>query len=521
MEEDNTMKFHQQLLAIDDNLGKEDVDALKFLCSDFISLKKLETVESAQDIFQLLMKKNLLNKEDTFLLAELLYRIKCIFLLQKIGYTKEEVQDKLPLRGMVSEYRQMLYEISEGLTEEDVKNATFLLRDHIPKKQSTTSALELLTSLEKQDLLAKTKTDKLEIICEKISPDLLKKVERYKQRTASHPSHPGFQESSFWESSVGYPPKKSADSYTEELGSLRWHNETLHSLPANQDVRAGNASGPSELHLPRPMGDEKSKSSAKTSDCYKMDGPHRGYCLIFNNINFEGGLTRRTGSQKDALGLENVFTWLGLEVKKYDDKTSVEMENILKDWQSSESWKDKDCLVCCILSHGESGKIYGTDACLISIRTIMSYFTAKRCPQLAKKPKLFFIQACQGEKTQQPVYLETDTNNRANLGADAQSSGFSSLQLMTLSIPEEADFLLGMATVDGYLSFRHIHQGTWYIQALCDKLRALVPRGEDILSILTEVNADVSKRADAQGQKKQMPQPAYTLRKKLIFPMPK
>ncbi|KAH0621640.1 hypothetical protein JD844_023168 [Phrynosoma platyrhinos] len=512
MEEDS-MKFRQQLLAIDDNLGKEDVDALKFLCSDFISLKKLETVEAAHDIFQLLIKKNLLNKENTFLIAELLYRIKCIFLLQKIGYTKEEVQDNLPLKGMLTllnfSYRQMLYEISEELTEEDVKTAMFLLREQIPKKQSTTSALELLTSLEKQDLLAETKTDKLEIICEKISPDLLKKVERYKQRTA--------------------------DSYTEELGSLRWHSESLHSLPANQESVwsehfgfVSSLSDMNPLHRNALMLKELCwfllsgmvELCFPTSDCYKMDGLHRGYCLIFNNINFEGGLNQRKGSQKDAMELESVFTWLGLEVKQYDDKTSVEMENILKDWQSCESWKDRDCLVCCILSHGESGKIYGTDAHLIPIRTIMSYFTAKRCPQLAKKPKLFFIQACQGEKTQQPVYLETDTNNHVNLGADAQSSGFSSFQLLQ-SIPEEADFLLGMATVDGYLSFRHIHQGTWYIQALCNKLRALVPSGEDILSILTEVNADVSKRADTQGQKKQMPQPAYTLRKKLIFPMPK
>ncbi|XP_007444350.1 caspase-8-like, partial [Python bivittatus] len=219
--------------------------------------------------------------------------------------------------------------------------------------------------------------------------------------------------------------------------------------------------------------------------------------------------------------LKCVFTWLGFKVEKYDDKTSIEIETLLQDWQSSENWKDSDCLVCCILSHGESGKIYGTDACLIPIRTIMSYFTADRCPLLARKPKLFFIQACQGEKTQQPVYLQTDSNNADSLELDAQSSGFVSFQQLSSSIPAEADFLLGMATVDGYLSFRHVHQGTWYIQALCSKLRLLVPRGEDILSILTEVNEEVSKRADTQGQRKQMPQPAYTLRKKLIFPVPR
>lgn len=45
-------------------------------------------------------------------------------------------------------------------------------------------------------------------------------------------------------------------------------------------------------------------------------------------------------------------------------------------------------------------------------------------------------------------------------------------------------------------------------------------RQQDILSILTAVNCDVSQRADSTGKKKQMPQPAFTLRKKLVFPVP-
>lgn len=99
----------------------------------------------------------------------------------------------------------------------------------------------------------------------------------------------------------------------------------------------------------------------------------------------------------------------------------------------------------------------------------MSPFTAKQCPQLAAKPKLFFIQACQGNKIQRPVYVDTD----------AQTPDPSSMQESCPpfeSIPEEADFLLSMATVDGYVSFRHTEEGTWYIQALCSKLQLLVPR---------------------------------------------
>uniref|UniRef100_A0A6J0V3B6 Caspase-10-like n=1 Tax=Pogona vitticeps TaxID=103695 RepID=A0A6J0V3B6_9SAUR len=489
MEEEDSLKFRSQLLEVDANLGKDDVDALKFLCSDLIAFKRLETVMSAQDIFELLISKDLVNKEDMFLIAELLYLIKHNSLLHILGFTKEDVQNKLPQRRMVSEYREMLYDISEQFTEENVRIATFLLREHLPKKLSPASALELLTSLEKQDLLGTNNLEMLERLCEKISPDLLKNVNRYKER---------------------------AGSYHGEFQNLNVQEHIMHSLPANQDVKAGNMFDTSEPSLQQPPGNHECK--LEKSALYKMDGPHRGCCLIFNNMNFEGSLQdkRRNGSEIDAMELERVFTWLGLEVTTYKDQTAKGMEELLKQWQSSDCLKDRDCLVCCILSHGESGLIFGTDEQKISIRAIMSYFTANRCPFLAKKPKLFFIQACQGEKIQAPFFLDTDNNSPATLGADAQASGF----VPTMSIPAEADFLLGMATVDGYLSFRHIYQGSWYIQSLCKKLRDLVPRGEDILSILTAVNADVSQRAAAQGQKKQMPQPAYTLRKKLIFPVP-
>lgn len=105
MMDDVSLKFRQQLLLIDENLVAEDVAALKFLCADLLPFRKLESVKSAVDIFQLLMAEEYLNEEDTFLLAELLYRIKCHSLLKKLGYTKERVQKCLHEKGRVSPYR--------------------------------------------------------------------------------------------------------------------------------------------------------------------------------------------------------------------------------------------------------------------------------------------------------------------------------------------------------------------------------------------------------------------------------
>ncbi|NXE45576.1 CASPA protein, partial [Casuarius casuarius] len=516
MGDDISLKFRQQLLLIDDNLGTEDVAALKFLCIDLIPFKKLESVQSALDIFQVLMAEEYLNEEDTFLLAELLYRIKCHFLLKKLGYTKERVQECLPEKGRVSPYRQMLYELAENITSEMLKEIIFLLRDQLPKRQTTISALELLILLEKQGLLTESNVQMLEEICMSVSPDLLETVNGYKREKVSQDSallrslfclHP-FPADQYELTTPGIPHYSTL---TNKLRCLTCCSFSVNSVLSGVKI----LSWPwKQLGTVIPNTTFFLLSFLQKLTSYKMDGPRRGFCLVINNVKFDGGLRERKGSCKDAGELERVFTWLGLDVRIYTDLTSQEIKDLMWTWQHLKDHKDRDCFICCILSHGESGAIYGKDGELVSIRMIMSYFTAKQCPALAEKPKLFFIQACQGQDIQRAVYVEPD----------AQVPGLSSIEQRispSESIPEEADFLLGMATIDGYASFRHVQQGAWYIQALCSKLQLLVPRGEDILSILTEVNEDVSRRADSLGTKKQMPQPAYTLRRKCIFPVPR
>ncbi|NXC01262.1 CASPA protein, partial [Orthonyx spaldingii] len=494
MENDVSLRFHQQLLLISENLVTEDVAALKFLCTDLLHPRKLEGVKSAVDIFKLLMAQEYLNAEDTFLLAELLYRIKCHSLLEKLGYTKEKVQEHLHEKGRVSPYRQMLYELSENITNEMLQEIIFLLQNRLPKRWITLSALDLLILLEKQGLLTKDNVRILEDVFVTVSPDLLEIISCYKKEKAK---------------------------LLKELGvlpsfcSTKMHNRRCVLLSGEQEGTAG--SRWSCLFQPK-VGLKYMVLEVlvlfnfkNNMTSYKMDGPHRGFCLIINNVNFRS--CQRKGSCKDAEQLERVFMWLGLDVRTYTNLTSGDIINLMQTWQHVQDHKERNCFICCILSHGESGAICGTDEKPVSIRMLMSHFTAQQCPQLAAKPKLFFIQACQGKNIQRPVYVDTD----------AQTPALSSVQesfSLVESIPEEADFLLGMATVDGCVAFRHIEEGAWYIQALCSKLQLLVPRGEDILSILTEVNEDVARRVNPSGTKKQMPQPAYTLRRKFIFPIP-
>uniref|UniRef100_G1LHI9 Caspase 10 n=1 Tax=Ailuropoda melanoleuca TaxID=9646 RepID=G1LHI9_AILME len=409
--------FRGKLLTIDSKLGNQDVEGLKFLCRDCISHKNLEKSSSASDIFDHLLAQELLSEEDPFFLAELLYIIKQKSLLRYLNQSKEQVESLLPTRGRVSLFRNLLYELSEGIGSENLKDMIFLLRDSIPKIQMVT-----LTA---------------------------------------------------------FGPDK--------------RNGWLEALnPYNEDSLVSGSTS----------------SSFKEAGVYRMDRKHRGHCVVVNNHTFTS-LSNRPGTNTDADHLRHVFEWLGFSVHVYDNVTKGHLDEVLQEYKCHPGHADGDCFVFCVLTHGKFGAVYSSDGTLVPIQEITSHFTAQQCPLLAHKPKLFFIQACQGEEIQPPVFIEADAVNPERVSPSLQDS-----------IPDEADFLLGLATVPGYVSFRHVEEGSWYIQSLCNHLKSLVPRHEDILSILTAVNNDVSQQADRQGTKKQMPQPAFTLRRKLIFPVP-
>ena len=110
-----------------------------------------------------------------------------------------------------------------------------------------------------------------------------------------------------------------------------------------------------------------------------------------------------------------------------------------------------------ILSHGNEGILYGYDSAYPAHK-IWEPFTADRCSSLIGKPKLFFIQACQGSKMDHGVPV------KANMGRTSTDS-FASYRT-----PLHADFLLAHSTVAGYYSWRNTVQGSWFIQVESRKI---------------------------------------------------
>ncbi|XP_047457963.1 caspase-8 isoform X2 [Mugil cephalus] len=511
------MDFQTKLLDVAKALSRDEVKALTFLCTDLLG-KNPNMVESVSDLFSRLADQDRLSPEQPQLLTELLLIIQRRRLVRELNLCDLH-------SSTISPYRKLLYDLSEEITNDTLRDMKFLLNKDLSRRklEENVTTLEVFLEMEQKDLINDTDLTSLETIFKSVCPMLNEHINRYK---ATLEPRPGIIAQEVGRArSQSCSSKRPKISQCERGSSLDVPNELNPPLSNRGTENKSTISlvksdaleiPPHELKAPP---DEQpplttTNTNSEGVGTYPMTRSKRGVCVIINNHNFSHStvpLKVREGTMVDEKSLKDVFEWLGFEVQIHRDTDKQRMVSAL--WElGMADHSEMDCVVCCVLSHGLEGGVYGVDGNVVKIRELTEPFNGKNCPTLIGKPKLLFIQACQGNNSQRAVNIEEDSRV-----FDPHISDFTAAKE---SIPSGADYLLGMATVPSFVSFRQRDKGTWYIQSLCQNLIDLVPRGEDLVTILTKVNADVSQKIVHDGQKKQMPQPAFSLRKKVVFPIP-
>lgn len=483
-----------KLSRIDEELDSSEVAALCFLCRELVNKKRLEKVHDAKDLFLRLEERGLL--DDGAFLSQLLHtigRADLLSLLETDSRRPEEI-DAIPL---LSTYSVMLYEIHMDLTQENFEKMKFLLDGggdcKLDKRQLELckTSLDVFAEMERKGFLSKQKLHSLHKILLQLDRELVKKVERYMQGLTQ----------------PAVPPHVSMD-YQRDNNSLTPNQLSLpvsETQPINEN---GSVFSDSDPHTEPP-------SLPDQTEYYPLTHRPLGQCVIFNNEVFQAGLGRRGGSDKDEEALRHLFSRLGFTVVVHSNLTADDMIKEVNELSRRNFIRD-DILVMCVLSHGEKGVVFGTDEMEVPIRKLTFPFTSGQAPTLIGKPKLFFIQACQGSGYQGgaiPITLRQTQEEERQQSRLEEDAGVPS----EVSVPHDADFLLGMATVEDYKSFRHTTTGSIYIQELCRQLHRAASSSEmdDLLSVLTRVNREVSKGVYLKY--KQMPEPKYTLTKKLVL----
>lgn len=474
------------LSKIDEELESSEVNALRFLCRDVVNKRRLESVVDGKGLFVRLEEKGLLDS-DAFLfqLLQTIRRNDLVTLLRESCSRQCTEADANPL---LSDYRIMLYEIHDDITNENLEKMKFLLETKLGRGQTEKceTALDVFIAMEKNGLLSNTNLHELHHVLQQLDVQLAETVRAHMQRF--RPSLTPTEQPSFNDENTR--PRMQPSLSVTETQPISHTSERIFS-----DVDATS----------EPV-------SYNETDYYLFTNKPRGLCIVINNEEFQKSL-KRVGSHEDERALRETFTALGFDVQVYNNVPSDEMKRLLEE-KGRRNFHREDSLVVCVLSHGLKDCVYGSDDVQVPLRVLTQPFTSLNAPTLAGKPKLFFIQACQGtgyqrgslpyipkpEEVTEPPHLEEDAG-----------------PVPGETVPWGADFLLGMSTVPGCKSFRSTKTGSIYIQELCKQINESAQSREmdDILTVLTRVNRIVSKGAFLNY--KQMPEPKYTLTKKVVL----
>ena len=189
----------------------------------------------------------------------------------------------------------------------------------------------------------------------------------------------------------------------------------------------------------------------------------RGICLVINNFNFFGK-EERQGAELDEEAIASLFHELHFIVEIRQNLGGREILDVAQE-MAARDHSNYEAFVFCIMSHGEKKDvIYGVDDRKAGVEDLMSEFTPNNCQTLENKPKLFFIQACRGQKSD-PRRNRVSSLLSSNIADDGiQKMHSPDADLANGLSAREADFLLAFATVPGYKAWRSKQVGSWFIQ---------------------------------------------------------
>lgn len=162
-----------------------------------------------------------------------------------------------------------------------------------------------------------------------------------------------------------------------------------------------------------------------------------------------------------------------------------------------------------ILTHDRQSYVCAKDK-KYPLQTVFKYFTNENCPSLANKPRLFFIQACQG--TQSDSGFEFDKCSRtteSDSGRDEMKSETDSkpfkdnttdinnktgVKLFEDRILPHKDFFVVYASMPGFYSYRNAQTGAWFINELCNIINDMVQNklNLSLLELITSVIRNVA-----------------------------
>ena len=271
---------------------------------------------------------------------------------------------------------------------------------------------------------------------------------------------------------------------------------------------------------------------------YRMSSSPRGLAVVISNERFTGKMTTRVGAHIDVQNLHRLFSWLGYKTMLFVNLTAAEIVSTVQQLASLDH-THVDSVALCILTHGDSGKLYGTDGESVPIEKVFGPLNGENSPTLVGKPKIFLIAANRGTMNDPGVDVTFPHPSRDRDSEPSRRDGrhtFQALKAATEALcqkedlkweelghkgavqvlPVEADFVIVYATPFGYVSRRNTVFGTWFIKAFVDVMFEHAAKYH-FLEILTFLNNRMGTKFQSRDGLKQIAESISRLMKLLYF----
>lgn len=175
------------------------------------------------------------------------------------------------------------------------------------------------------------------------------------------------------------------------------------------------------------------------SNEYNMNYEKLATIILFNPKKCKDG--EQDGSSQDIERLKKVFKKIdpNVNILVYEDLNHVEAEAKIK--ELSHDYKKSACVIVIILTYGKKKDeiMFKTDS-KINLYKITGWFTPDKIPELAGKPKVFFIQAYKDEN---PV---KSNESDKKLVTDSDMTDAKTSSPLAFHYPLNADFLIGFSS---------------------------------------------------------------------------
>jgi hypothetical protein len=270
-----------------------------------------------------------------------------------------------------------------------------------------------------------------------------------------------------------------------------------------------------------------SKDNQVNPSKYKMEHAKRGIALVININKYDPNtfaLEERKWSKKDVENLTKTLNYLEFDVELVENLTKSQIEQRLKKIASIQH-ESFDCFLCVVMSHGSEDNIFTSDSEQMSFEEIMA--PIKSCKSLSNKPKMFFFQACRGEKEMESrsnSACSTESRSGAIMSDKAViTSSFSSKNSksnddnknVATKFEHESNLLIFNSTLPKHYSFsKNVADGTIFINSFCkvfnDAYKNL-PNNLSLAQMITKINEIVS------NEKMQISVPEFRMNKEIYF----